>query len=124
MPIKNNAKKALRQAAKRAKRNLIVKRTYKAALKSVRKAVESGEGDVQELLRLAQKALDKASKRGVLKKNTAARLLSRLHAHVQRAGMKTEEEAPKKKTTKKPAAKKASTKKKTTTKKKAAKKAE
>jgi small subunit ribosomal protein S20 len=78
MPNKQNAKKALRRSIKRAARNLEVKNTYKLAVKTVKKAVVAGKNEVKEELRLAQKALDKAAKRGVLKKNTAARKLSRL----------------------------------------------
>lgn len=75
MPNKANARKALRQAATRAARNLKVKRAYKVAVKNTLNAVEA---EVKEKMRLAQKALDKAAKKGVLKKNTAARKLSRL----------------------------------------------
>lgn len=85
MPNKQNAKKALRRADKRATRNLVVKNTYKMAVKTVKKAVAAGTAEVKEELRLAQKALDKAAKRGVLKKNTAARKLSRLTKAVKTA---------------------------------------
>lgn len=78
MPNKQNAKKALRRSIKRAARNLEVKNTYKMAVKTVKKAVVAGKNEVKEELRLAQKALDKAAKRGVIKKNTAGRKLSRL----------------------------------------------
>ncbi len=78
MPNKQNAKKALRRSLKRATRNLEVKNTYKMAIKTVKKAVVAGKNEVKEELRLAQKALDKAAKRGVIKKNTAARKISRL----------------------------------------------
>lgn len=83
MPNLANAKKALRQSAKRAARNLIVKTHYKKAVKAVRKAVDAGEKDLTEVLKNAQKALDKAAKRGVLKKNTAARKLSRLNKYTK-----------------------------------------
>lgn len=78
MPIKQAAKKALRQTKKRTELNLKVKETYKKAVKTINKAVEAGEKDLAEKLRLAQKALDKAAKRGIIKKNTAGRKLSRL----------------------------------------------
>lgn len=74
MPNKRSAEKALRQNRKRAALNKARKDAYRDALK---KANKSG-GQDKELLRLAQKALDKAAKRGVIKKNTAARKLSRL----------------------------------------------
>lgn len=85
MPNLANAKKALRQAARRAERNLVVKQAYKKALKAVRKGIEAGEADLTEKIRLAQKSLDKAAKRGVLKPNTAARKLSRLMKKVDAA---------------------------------------
>lgn len=84
MPIKNSAKKALRQSHKRAEANKVFKDAYKKALKSVRKALEAGEKDVTALVQASQKALDKAAKKGVIKKNTAARKLSRLHKKVQK----------------------------------------
>ena len=84
MPNKQNAKKALRRSIKRAARNLEVKNTYKMAVKTVKKAVAAGQAEVKEELRLAQKTLDKAAKRGVLKKNTAARKLSRLAKSVKK----------------------------------------
>lgn len=84
MPIKQAAKKALRQAKKRAIQNKIVKNAYKDAVKAVHKAMTAGEVSV-ELLRAAQQKLDKAAKRGVLKKKTAGRKLSRLVMQVKKA---------------------------------------
>ncbi|MBU0597125.1 30S ribosomal protein S20 [Patescibacteria group bacterium] len=78
MPIKASAKKELRKTKKRTAANKIIKDTYRKAIKSTIKSMEAGEKDLGEKLRLTQKALDKAAKRGVLKKNTAARKLSRL----------------------------------------------
>ena len=78
MPNLKNAKKALRQSEKRAETNLVVKNTYKKAVKLARKAIDAGGKDLNEKLRLAQKKLDKAAKKGVIKKNTASRKFSRL----------------------------------------------
>lgn len=78
MPNTSAATKALRQAKKRALRNALVKKTYKTAVKQVAKAIDVAETDILPLLYKAQKQLDKAAKRGVIKKNTAARKLSRL----------------------------------------------
>ncbi|MEK7623887.1 MAG: 30S ribosomal protein S20 [Patescibacteria group bacterium] len=83
MPIKQAAKKAMRQAKKRALRNAIVKNAYKDAVKAVRKAMTAGEVSV-DLMRAAQQKLDKAAKRGVIKKKAAARKLSRLAAQVKK----------------------------------------
>ncbi|PIR04542.1 MAG: 30S ribosomal protein S20 [Candidatus Magasanikbacteria bacterium CG11_big_fil_rev_8_21_14_0_20_39_34] len=78
MPNLRNAKKALRQAEKRTKQNLVVKKAYKGAVKQMTKALDAGEKDIQKTLQMVQKKLGKAAKKGVLTKNTAARKLSRL----------------------------------------------
>ncbi len=76
MPNKANAHKALRQSKKNHERNLARKDAFKDALKKV---VKSGTVDeAKKLVVVAQKALDKAAQRGVIKKNTAARKLSRI----------------------------------------------
>lgn len=85
MPIKQAGKKALRQSRKHAVINKRFKDAYKEAVKSAKKALAAGENDVVEKIRLAQKKLDKAAKRGVIKKNTAGRKLSRLMRGISRA---------------------------------------
>lgn len=82
MPNKQNARKALRQAKKKTASNLTIKKAYKAAVKT---AVAATKAEVSEKLRLAQKKLDKAAKKGVLKKNAAARKISRLTKRVKKA---------------------------------------
>jgi small subunit ribosomal protein S20 len=77
-----SAQKELRKSAKRAALNLKVKKAYKEAVKHTLKAIQAGEANIAEHVRIAQKALDKAAKRGVIKPNTAARKLSRLMAKV------------------------------------------
>lgn len=77
MPNKNNAKKALRQAAKRTIKNKQIKTAYKEAIKDVEKALKEG-GDVSALIKKAHKKLGKATKRNVLTKNTASRKISKL----------------------------------------------
>lgn len=81
MPNKANARKALRQSKKNAAANLIRRDAFKTALKKVTKA--ASKADALKLVSTAQKALDKAAQRGVIKKNTAARKLSRLMAKVK-----------------------------------------
>lgn len=83
MPIKQSAKKALRQAKKRTVANKIVREAAKQAIKAVVKNLEAKK-DVQEAIRLAQQKLDKAAKKGVFKKKTAARKLSRLMKKVNK----------------------------------------
>lgn len=76
MPNKQNAKKALRQNIKRAALNLTRKIAFKTAIKKTVAAKTAAEA--KALVIAAQKALDKAAKHGTIKKNTAARKLSRL----------------------------------------------
>lgn len=78
MPNKASAKKELRKAKKRTALNTQIKEAYKKAIKQVTKGIEAGEKDLSAKVQLAQKKLDKAAKKGVIKKNTAARKLSRL----------------------------------------------
>lgn len=72
MPNIQSAKKELRKAKKRAALNKIRKDDFKDAIK---KAIKTPTADA---IKAAQKALDKAAKNGVIKKNTASRKLSRL----------------------------------------------
>ena len=76
MPNKANAKKALRQMKKRAALNKVRREAYKDAIKNTVKAASKDKA--LKMVVAAQKALGKANKRGVIKKNTAARKLSRL----------------------------------------------
>jgi small subunit ribosomal protein S20 len=79
MPITKSAKKALRQSKSRHMGNLRYKDKMKALMK---KALAFGEEkkreELQALLPALAKALDKAAKVGVLKKNTAARRKGRV----------------------------------------------
>ncbi len=75
MPNKQNAKKALRQSRKHAALNKVRKDAFKDAVK---KTLKTSGDEAKKLARTAQQALDKAAKNGVIKKNTAARKLSRL----------------------------------------------
>ena len=72
MPNIQSARKELRKAKKRAALNRLRSQAYKD---SIKKAVSTKSADA---IKAAQKALDKAAKAGVIKKNTAARKLSRL----------------------------------------------
>ncbi len=79
MPITQSAKKALRQSLRRKKRNVAKKEKMKGAVKEVKKLVASGDKEkALELISKAYKAIDKAAKTGVIKKNTANRKKSRL----------------------------------------------
>jgi small subunit ribosomal protein S20 len=79
MPITTSAKKALRSSFKKREGNLRRSKALKDATKAVKKAVPAGKPeDVQKLLASAFKAIDKAAKRGVIKKGAADRKKSRL----------------------------------------------
>lgn len=79
MPNLENAKKALRQSEKRAKRNKLIKAEIKSLKVKLRKAVVSKKlEEATEVARLVSKKLDKAHAKGVFKKNTVARYKSRL----------------------------------------------
>ena len=79
MPITSSAKKALRQNVSRRARNIKVRDNYKKVVKEYRrlKGAKHADQAKKELPRVYQ-ALDKAAKAGVIKKNTASRLKSRL----------------------------------------------
>ena len=117
MPIIKSAIKRMHQAAKRRARNVTTKRDLKAAVKAF-VADPSAEN-----LSKAQSTLDKAVKKNILEKNTAARRKAGLVAIAKAAGAK----APAAKKTAAPKADKPAAKapaKKPATKKAAAKKAE
>lgn len=79
MPITRSAKKALRQAARRHKRNLEKKEAYKDIARNLKKLSAAGKAkEAAALLPALYKALDKAAKTDVIKKNKASRLKSRL----------------------------------------------
>jgi small subunit ribosomal protein S20 len=79
MPIKQAAKKALRQAKKLNQLNLARTKVMKNVTKQIKKLVVAGKkGEALKLIPTAYKAIDKAAKRGIIKLNAAARKKSRL----------------------------------------------
>lgn len=79
MPITRSAKKALRQSHHRRARNLKKKEAYKNAVKRFKKLITAHKPDeAEKLVPQIYKALDKAVKTGVLKKNNAARKKSQV----------------------------------------------
>ena len=79
MPITTSAKKALRQSKRRHARNLKRKKAATDTAKEIKKFVSAGKKEeAAKLLWKAYKALDKAVKTNVIKKNAAARKKSRL----------------------------------------------
>lgn len=79
MPKIQSAKKALRQNIRRRTRNLLKKEAYKFAIKSYKRLLVAKKIDEARIeLSKVYKALDKAAKTNVVKKNKASRLKSRL----------------------------------------------
>ena len=71
-------KKRNRQNEKRRLRNKGVRSELKTRTKAARQAVTTGDDSADELVRAAQKRIDKAATKGVIHKNAAARRTSRL----------------------------------------------
>jgi len=79
MPNIKSAKKALRQSKKRQKRNTRRKNAVKNVIKEIKKLlVGKKQGEALKLVPKAYKSIDKATKKGIIKKNTANRKKSRL----------------------------------------------
>lgn len=79
MPITQSAKKALGSSLRKREQNLKRKAAYKTVIKEYRKFVAAGQMDeARKLLPSVQKILDKIAKSGLIKKNRASRLKSRL----------------------------------------------
>ena len=114
MPISKSAKKAARQSVKRRENNQQIKKTIRAALK------EFHNKPTADNMKKVQSEYDKAVKKNLMEKNTAARRKAAAAKILKDAGGKVtaapkataKKAAPAKKTAaKKPAAKKATTKK-------------
>jgi small subunit ribosomal protein S20 len=86
MPNLDNARKALRNSARKRVFNLRRIRTMKETLKSARELVAAGKkAEAQALVPAAYKAIDKAAKQGIIKPNAASRKKSRLVAFIKKA---------------------------------------
>ena len=72
MPNIKSAIKKVRKDKRRAAVNLRLRKRYKQAVKGTRREPNA------ENLKIAQRELDRAAKKGVIKKGKAARLKSRL----------------------------------------------
>lgn len=98
MPIIKSAIKRAKQTLKRRERNISIKKDIKTAVKAF-----SAEPSAKTLA-AAQSEIDTAVKKGLIKKNTAARRKSALSKIAKKAGVTLEATA--KKPAAKPAAKK------------------
>ena len=88
MAITTSAKKAHRASLKKRVFNIRRKRALTNTTKAVKKIAGTSVEEARKSLSSAYKAIDKAAKRGIIKKNTAARKKSRLSAAVKRANGK------------------------------------
>jgi len=89
MPIKDSAKKEMRKSASKAARNRQVRGTFRSAIKAFQTALTENKLDeAKGLLVTVQKALDKATQKNVIKKNTASRKKSRLSKALKTAATK------------------------------------
>ena len=87
MAHNKSQEKRNRQTIVRTARNKAVRSELKTRIKSAVAAAESGDAAAAaEALRLAQKRIDQAAAKGVLKKNTAARRKRNLVRQVRRIG--------------------------------------
>lgn len=79
MPNIKSAAKAMRQSLKRRAYNLKTKDKFKDAIKQIKKLIVAGnKKDAMETMKQVMSALDKATKKHVIHKNTASRKKSRL----------------------------------------------
>ena len=79
-------KKRNRQNEKRRLRNKAVRSELKTRVKVATTAAAAGDENSEELVKAAQKRIDKAATKGVIHKNAAARRNSRLAKRIAAAG--------------------------------------
>lgn len=85
MPIIKSAKKAMRGSLRKKAFNDRQKHTMKDIIKKIEKTAKGDKGEAQKLLSSAFAIIDKGAKKGVIKKNNAARKKSRLSRLVKSA---------------------------------------
>ena len=118
MPVTQSAIKAMKQNRKANERNKATKAEFRGKVKIAKKAIATDQENLGKLTSEAIQAIDKAAKKGVIHKNTAARRKSRLMKSINKevgklidlTSIKLKPKAPAAKAkpaTKKPAAKKA-----------------
>lgn len=85
MPNTKSAARRARNSARKQVRNTATRTRVKSAVKKFRTALETKQATSPEELRTAISVLDKAVKKGVLKRNTADRKKSRLTIALNKA---------------------------------------
>lgn len=78
------AKKRARQTVMRREHNFSLRSRLRTAIKSVRKAIESGDKELaQSVFRKSASILDSIADKGIIHKNKAARHKSRLSSSIK-----------------------------------------
>jgi small subunit ribosomal protein S20 len=78
MPNKKSAEKELRKTVKRNAANKKVATKLKNLVKTSLKQIKANDSKIKEDFTKTVQAIDKAAKKGIIKKNTASRKKSRL----------------------------------------------
>jgi len=78
MPIIQSAKKAVRGSLRKKAFNDRRKRTMKEKIKDIEKLAKTDKTEAGKMLSSTFQAIDKAAKKGIIKRNNAARKKSRL----------------------------------------------
>lgn len=78
MPITKSAKKAIRGSLRKKAVNDRRKRVMKEVIKKIEKTSKTDKKAAEKMLSTAFQAIDKAAKKGVIKKNNASNKKSRL----------------------------------------------
>lgn len=78
MPITTSAKKALRGSLRKKASNDRMTKLVKESIKAVEKTAKTSKTEAAKLVSKAQSMIDKAAKKGILKKNTASRRKSKV----------------------------------------------
>lgn len=80
MPNIRGTKKRMRQNARRRTTNRVQRAAVRTAIKKVRQAKSAGEAETA--FKTAERLLDRAARKNLIPRNTAARNKRRLHAAV------------------------------------------
>lgn len=78
MPVTTKGKKALRNSLRKTQLNRVALANVKTLIKKTKKAIESKSADAEKNIKETIKAIDKQIQKGRIKKNTGARMKSRI----------------------------------------------
>ena len=86
MPNIQSAKKRVKVTATKTARNRALNSALKTQIKKANAAIDAGDANKAEAVRVAVKAIAQAAAKGILKKNAAARRKSTLARKLNAAG--------------------------------------